>query len=132
MRFLITLALMPALAGCSASYADHGGAVPAATDDRLERALAGRVAGPPQQCLPINRATQSTVHRGAILYRSGNTVYRNDLNGCPELNFNTVPVIKVRGSTVCAGEIVQLADRGIGGPVGACSFGPFVPYTRVR
>lgn len=98
----------------------------------LDRALAGRVAGEPRSCLSLLQTRDSTSYAGTILYRADrNTVYRNDLGGCPELRWDTYPVFNIHGSQLCQGEIVQIVQRGGGFPAGSCVVGPFVPYTRI-
>ena len=104
----------------------------AAPDPKLEKALAGKVAGTPQTCLSLIDARDSqTFDNGTILYRAGrNVTYRNDLNGCSQLTWNAYPVFDVRGSQICRGDIVRIVDRSGSGVMGACSVGDFVPYRK--
>ncbi len=101
-----------------------------AVDTKLEKALAGKVAGKPQTCLSVINARDSqTFDNGTILYKAGrNLSYRNDLNGCSQLSWNAYPVFDIRGSQICRGDIVRIVDRGGAGVMGACSVGDFVPY----
>lgn len=99
-------------------------------DPKLTRLLGDRVPGVPRSCLSTSERRDSQTFHGSIVFGRGTTVYRNDLNGCPELNSNSIPVFKSPMSSLCAGEIVELLDRTSRFPVGACSVGPFVPYMR--
>ena len=97
-----------------------------------DRLMTGRVAGEPRSCLPEGQTRQSTIYRGAIVYRvSRDTVYRNDMNGCSDLRFDTYPVFRIYSGQLCRGDIVQIVDRGNGMAAGGCTVGSFVPYTRV-
>lgn len=135
---IATLALtLIATAGCTAGAnyqargADvQGGFGAGGADPELTRLLEGRVAGTPRSCLSITERRDSQTFHGSIVFGRGTTMYRNDLNGCPELNWNSIPVFKTPTGSLCAGEIVELLDRGSRFPVGACSVGPFVPYMR--
>lgn len=111
----------------------HGGYGAGGESPELTRLLEGRVAGAPRSCLSLLEMRDSRVFHGTIIYRvSRDKIYRNDLNGCPELNSNSFPIFKSTTGQICQGDIVDLVDRGVQFPIGACSVGPFVPYTRAR
>jgi hypothetical protein len=98
-------------------------------DPEVTKALAGKVPGEPRDCLSLVDARSSSSYEGTILYRvSRKLTWRNDMNGCPSLRDDRIPVIEVRGSQICRGDIVRLADRFSGAEWGACTFGKFVPY----
>lgn len=99
---------------------------------RLTEALAGKVAGAPQRCLPrYRRNEQEIVDRGTILYRNGrDLLYRNDPpGGCGGLDRSrTLVVMPINGGDYCSGDIVRVVDQTTGTLVGSCAFGDFVPY----
>jgi hypothetical protein len=121
----ITLGTAALLSGCATT----GSMVEMQEDPGVTKALAGRTAGEPRDCLSLNDTRQSSTYRGTILYRtSSKLTYRNDMNGCTSLSDDRIPIIEVRGSQICRGDIVRLADRTSGAQWGACTFGNFVPY----
>lgn len=133
------LLLCLAAAGCAPTAADTARQQDraAAQADRLAKALAGRTPGEPQDCLSgiDRRATVGTTTYGStILFRvGGNRVFRNDMNGnCVSPSFDPIVVTQTPTGSLCRGDIAQLIDRGSRFPVGSCSYGPFVPYTRGR
>ena len=106
----------------------------AATNDRdatnVEKALAGKTAGQPKNCLSRFEADRMSVHDGLLLFRVNRTlVYRNDANNCPSLHEDDIIQTNLFGSgQLCRGDIFQIIDRTGGFGRGACSFGDFVPY----
>jgi hypothetical protein len=132
---LLTLATSLALAGCS--YGDAESA-PAPIREKeaklLEKELAGKVAGEPQNCIStLGNDNLIRISDDMLLYRqSGRLVYQNKLrSSCPGLARDTdVLVTETFGGQLCRGDIVRLVDRtsGIPGPV--CSLGEFVPYRK--
>ena len=117
------------LAGCA------GSAEPPRLTERqtavLERALAGKVAGEPVNC--VNRQPQANLtalSSSVLLYRvSGRLIYRNDLIGsCSGLNRGDTLVIQTQGSQYCRGDLARSADLMSGMVTGACALGSFTPY----
>ncbi|CAM3092529.1 hypothetical protein SPAN111604_03260 [Sphingomonas antarctica] len=105
----------------------------AATDrdaDQVEKALAGKVAGAPKNCLTRFEADNMSVHDGVLLFRvSSKLVYRNDMNQCSNLREDDIIQTNLFGSSqLCRGDIARLISRTGGFEHGACSFGDFVPY----
>lgn len=99
-------------------------------DPKVTKALAGKVAGEPRDCLWLRDTQSSSTFNGTILYRvNGKLTYRNDANSCSALSDNVIIVTRIYSSQVCRGEILQLLDRTSHFPVGSCSYGQFVPYT---
>ena len=128
MRSIPVLLAAAAVAGCSTAPEPGRNAEAEAT---LNRTLAGRVAGPPMTCLPpYGRQEMITVDQNTILFRSGSTVYRNDLRsgGCANLGGSYSLVTRSSSGRLCSGDIAQVADIRNGITVGSCVLGDFVPY----
>ena len=136
MRAIIATALAIPLAGLAAC--GEMDSTPAPLTDRqaeqLNKELAGKTAGPAQNCISDFSANNMIrISDDILLYRvSGNLVYRNNLRGrCPGLARDSdIVVTEQFGSQKCRGDLLKLVDRtsGIPGPV--CSLGEFVPYRR--
>ena len=97
----------------------------------FDRALAGKVPGRPESCLPLNRSNDMTViDDNTILYRDGRTTYVNTpLHVCNNLgNGSYALVTHSSGSQLCRGDIAQVTDISTGITVGSCALGEFVPY----
>lgn len=133
MRILTLIIAGSALASCTAG--PQAAEYDAASAAKLQKTLAGKVAGPPISCLPSFRSTDMIrVGDDVAVFRDGrNRVYVNRLHGsCSGLgNPNYTLVTKtVSSSSVCRGDIARIVDLPTGMTVGSCSFGDFVPYTR--
>jgi hypothetical protein len=125
MRMLIMIPLLFAAATATAS--DKPG-----TRDKIavEKALAGKTAGKPQDCLSPRDAQSSSVHNGTVLFRvSRKLVWKNDMRECRLLREDDILVTNLYGTArICRGDISQIVDRaGLFGK-GSCVFGDFVPY----
>lgn len=121
------------LASCSMAGVDREAAPLKPNQlEKLDKHLAGKVAGEPVNCIPSRIADNSIrVSDDIILYRvSKRLVYRNDLaNSCLGLGRDDdIIVVKTYGSQLCDGDIIHLVDRFSGITKGACSLGQFVPY----
>jgi hypothetical protein len=124
MRIVSTVILLAATA-CATTVAARD-EVP---DPAFAKAIAGKVAGTPRNCISVNDTRESTTFRNAIVYRVNSKLsYVNDLDKCPFLRNDNILVTNVRGSQICRGDIVNMVDRGSGFPSGSCSFGDFIPY----
>ena len=111
------------LAACAAGSAREGD---------LSGELAGRIAGPPRDCVPVS-AGDSLVARDkqTLLYRRGDTIWVNRLPApCPGLDQMSTLVVEVHGSSHCRGDPVRAVEpgRSIPGPI--CRLGPFTPWRR--
>ncbi|MFM9852394.1 MAG: hypothetical protein ACKVOJ_06255 [Sphingomonadaceae bacterium] len=97
----------------------------------LDKALAGKVAGKPQNCINLTQS-YSTEQIGdkTILYKVNRKfLYRNDLrSSCPNLGRDYGLVTRIYGSQLCQGDLVQPTDFTTGFSGGVCSLGAFVPY----
>ena len=94
--------------------------------------LAGRTAGPPQQCVMIDqlsafRPSDNDPH--TLIYGSGRTIWANSLGSC-RFGSDDVLVTEPIGSNHCRGDIVRSFDRVTRMPGPACILGKFVPYRR--
>ena len=133
MRNLAIVVGSLAVAGCTAYPPQPFQRTPAA-ESKLQSLLAGRVAGPPQACLPSYRAdSMINIDSNTVLFRDGATYYRNDFQGgCSRLDMGYTLVTRTTGSSLCRGDIAQVVDLQTGSSPDTCSFGYFVPYRRVR
>ena len=103
----------------------------ASQQQSFDKALAGKVAGKPESCLPLYRSNDMTViDDDTILYRDGRTTYVNKpLGGCNNLgNGSYALVTQSQGSQLCRGDIARVRDMTAGIDVGTCALGDFVPY----
>lgn len=121
------LALMAVPALASSSAAERGEA-------KLAKALTGREAGKPVNCLNL-RDIQSTeiFDRTAIVYRTnGNKLYVNRPRiGASSLDKWDVLISKTYSSQLCSIDTVRLWDSGSRMETGFVGLGEFVPYTKV-
>jgi hypothetical protein len=105
----------------------------AGREAELARALEGRVAGAPVDCLNL-RDIRSTriVDRTAILYEGpGGTLFLNRPDaGQSSLNGWDVMVTDTHGDRLCSIDVVQLYDRGLQMRTGSVFLGEFVPYRK--
>lgn len=117
---LLPLLLLAACGSGSAREAD------------LSRELAGRTAGPPEECVPAS-AGASLVARDSqtLVLRRGGTLWVNRLAApCPGLTAASTLIVEVHGSSHCRGDPVRAVEpgRSIPGPI--CVLGGFTPYRR--
>lgn len=100
----------------------------------LERALAGRVAGEPRDCLLLRDIRSSRViPRTGILYETnGGKLYLNTpRSGARTLSSFDVLVTDTHSPWLCSIDVVRLVDQGSFMPRGFVGLGPFVPYEKV-
>jgi hypothetical protein len=99
---------------------------------KLDRLLAGRVAGAPVRCIPLRPNTRSEIIEGqAIVYRDGRRLYvTRPTVGLNWLLRDSILVTRPVVSQLCAGEPVQLIDQPSRIQRGFVTLGDFVPYTR--
>jgi hypothetical protein len=127
MRSLLTLSAIAILASLPASSIARERLTDA---QKLEKALAGRVAGKPQSCLPL-RDIQNTERLGdTILYKVGRkTVYRMDTRGGCDSSGHDAMITRTYGDRLCRGDIIRTADLVAGFETGSCVAADFVPYS---
>jgi len=128
MRKLITLLAGTLMLGgvAQAKERDH--------EAELARALQGRVAGEPVQCIDLHRIRSSRIiDNTAILYDAGSVVYVNrPANGASELNDWDTMVTRTPSTRLCNVDTVTMVDRTSHSFTGVVFLGDFVPYRRVR
>ena len=106
----------------------------ASPEAQLAKALEGRVAGEPVDCLDIKdiRSTR-IIDRTAILYEAtGGRLFVNRPEGAGTLHRADVMVNKVWGGRLCEVDVVDLLDGGAHIPTGFVMLGKFVPYTEPK
>jgi hypothetical protein len=100
---------------------------------RLAAALDGMAAGPPVNCIDLQRVQSSEIVDGtAIVYRmDSRKLYVNrPVNGASSLRRNLVLVTKTFSTQLCNVDIVRLRDQGSNFEAGFVSLGKFVPYVK--
>jgi hypothetical protein len=113
------------LGGCTSA------AQPGSAPNKSE--IAGRLAGTPQRCVPIERDQALRVDEGdrhTLLYGNGRRIWANHLGPNCSFNRGDVLVIKPIGSDYCKGDFVRSFDPVSRFPGSSCILGDFVPYTR--
>lgn len=117
------------LAACTGSYEPTPLTVKQAT--KLDKALAGKVAGEKVSC--INREPQTNltvISNNVLLYKvNRKLVYKNDLIGsCSGLTYGDTMIVRSYGSQMCRGDFTTTANLQTGITTGACALGDFIPY----
>lgn len=128
MRMITALVL---LASATAATAKSVPPLKPRDAQKLEKALSGKTAGEPVNCIQRDLLNDlQPVGDGILLYKVGSKLtYRNDLSGqCQGLSFDSVPVFQTFGGNYCKGDFVRIVDRLSGNLRGSCVLGPFVPY----
>ena len=134
MRGISLLLIGVGLVACTTTSAQQPPYRSAAKQVQFDRMLAGKVAGPPQNCLPHYRSNDMVViDDSTIAFRDGSRrVYVNHMmGGCSNLGGGYALVTKQYGSPdLCRGDIGQVVDLTNHMTVGSCVFGDFIPYLR--
>ena len=108
-------------------------AKPQTPDAQLARAIEGRVAGKPQDCLMQRDIRSSRIIDGkAIVYETANgTIYVNEPDsGASSLRRDYVLVTDTHSDQLCSVDIVRLLDSGTHMQAGSVGLGKFVPYAK--
>ena len=95
--------------------------------------LAGRIAGAPQNCVPVRAgASLRVIDSDTIIYGTGRTVWLNELpSECPGLRpLDPLIVEPTSGSQYCRGDRIREFEPVTRVPGPVCVLGDFVPYTR--
>jgi hypothetical protein len=131
---LAILAGMAALAGCAASPQMQA-SQQARSEREIARALDGRLAGAPVDCIS-DRGMQGpqVIDANTILYReSGRRIWRNDLEAaCPALSPTTTMIVEIHGAQLCRNDRFRVVEPGTSIPSAYCRLGRFTPYMRER
>lgn len=129
LRTIIPIAALAMLAGCGASQPYEMSERNAA---QLKEALAGKVAGEPQDCLPMRRHLGShAIDSKHILFKQGTTTWLNQPEfRCPLLGGAGYAIVvePFAGGRLCKGDLARVIDTGTGQMLSSCQLGQFVPY----
>jgi hypothetical protein len=101
-------------------------------EQKLDKVLAGRVAGEPSDCiyLPTVRSTR-IIDRTAIVYDAGKVLWVNrPASGAATLDDSDVLVTRTHNSRLCSIDVVRLHDRTHHMQTGFVGLGEFVPYRK--
>lgn len=100
----------------------------------LQKALKGRTAGTPVDCIGLSRNLSSTIidHAAIIYQETGSRWYVNVPAGgtCSSLDRTRAIVTRVPGTRLCSGDLIEVVDLPLGFDYGACPLGRFIPYTK--
>ena len=101
---------------------------------RLDRMLAGRVAGKPVDCINLRDIRSSQIiDRTAIVYQVGGKLYVNrPRGGASSLDSDDILVTNSVTSQLCRVDTVRLVDRTSRFYSGFVSLGEFVPYAKPK
>ena len=129
MRKLLTLLAAGLFVGAAAQAAS-----PVDREAELARALEGRVAGEPVDCIDLSRIRSTRViNDTAILYEAGSTIYVNRPRGGAEsLDRWDTLVTRLHMPRLCSIDTVQTIDPQSRMLTGIVFLGEFVPYRRPR
>lgn len=107
---------------------------PGKGERELAKALDGRVAGEPVDCINLHQVRSSRIiNRTAIVYDAGGTLYVNRPRaGASSLKDWDIMVTRPFGSRLCRVDTVQMVSPGSRMLSGIVFLGDFVPYKRVR
>ena len=102
------------------------------TAQKLAKALAGRTAGQPVNCIN-ERSKMQILDDGTILFRDRGIVYvQQPRGGCYGLTSGMSLIRPAYGTTrICSGDINNIVDVRTGFGTGACVYSEFVPYRKV-
>ena len=108
-------------------------AKPQDREEELARAIQGRVAEAPVQCIDLHRVRSSRIINGtAIVYDAGSVIYVNrPENGAEQLNQWDTMVTRTPSTRLCNVDTVTMIDRASQNFTGVVFLGDFVPYRRV-
>ena len=112
-----------------------GQAAPRLTPEaRLAKAIEGRVAGEPVDCINLRSIRSSRIiDETAILYEVGSTLYVNRPRaGQESLDRWDTMVTRTFGSQLCSIDTIRMVDPGSRMLTGIVFLGDFVPYRKAR
>ena len=134
MRRVVPLIMGVAIAACTAAVPVQPAQLDARAQTRLAQLLNGKVAGPPESCLPNWQTRQMTViSDDLIVFQAspGRIWVQRPQNSCTLLAGGRYALV-TRSSTgsLCRGDIAQVVDPLNHTTVGSCVIGDFMPYVR--
>lgn len=101
-------------------------------EEKLAMMLEGRVAGEPENCLPMGASTtMKIIDRTAIVYGRGKTIWVNRPVNASNLDDDDILVRRSYTAQVCKLDIVQTLDQSSRMYNGTVGLGEFVPYKKV-
>lgn len=120
------------IAGAAATAIAAGGRKEDAQAE-LGKALAGRIAGAPVQCIDARSVDgPEVIGDNTLIYRqSGHRLWVSTVpERCPFLHGNVVIITELFGAQLCRNTRFQTVSRNTSIPSGICRFGEFVPYDK--
>ena len=132
MRKILPIIAAGLVVGAATAQADPGDRR-AAGEARLDRALEGRVAGEPVDCITLSRIRGTRIIPDtAIVYEVGSVLYVNRPRaGASSLDESDTLVSRPFSNRLCSVDTVQLYDMSARMTHGVVFLGDFVPYRRV-
>jgi hypothetical protein len=108
------------------------GPAAAGRDNPAAKALAGREAGTPADCITLSASTNSEiVDARTILYRQGHRIWRTGPVGtCASLAPNRILIVEPFGAQLCRNDRFRTLTPNTSIPSGYCRFDRFTPYVR--
>lgn len=98
---------------------------------KLEKLLAGRVAGEPVNCISgWNSSKIQVIDETAIVYDAGSTIYVGRPTDPKSLRRTDTLVTERTGSQMCANDTMRTVDRNGGFTTGVVFIENFVPYRK--
>ncbi|HEY5711090.1 MAG TPA: hypothetical protein VIT38_04270 [Allosphingosinicella sp.] len=126
--------LLPLLAGSLLLAGPAAAERDRSPEAELARAIQGRVAGEPVDCISLRNVRSSQViPNTAIVYDAGSVVYVNHpANGADSLNRWDTMVTNLTSDRLCSVDTVRMVDNHNHFLTGIVFLGEFVPYRRVQ
>lgn len=127
--------LIAAAAAASVLAVAPGQAAPRLSPEaRLAKAIEGRVAGEPVDCINLRSIRSSRIiDETAILYEVGSTLYVNRPRaGQESLDRWDTMVTRTFGSQLCSIDTIRMVDPASRMLTGIVFLGDFVPYRKAR
>ncbi len=102
-------------------------------EQRLDKLIAGRVAGKPTSCISTFDTRDMTIlDKTALVYDAGTVIWVNRPDNARDLDDDDILVTHTFGSQLCRLDIVRTVDRSGGFQTGFVALGDFVPYRKVK
>lgn len=104
---------------------------------QYEQLIAGKVAGPPVQCLQTYETRDMVpIDDSTVAYRQGGSrvIIAHLQSPCAGLGRGAAIMVTrdIGGSGNCRGDIIEMVDSSSRMTTGSCTFGEFIPYSRPR